>query len=255
MFIVNKYYRWYFSIISSAEGRKKPGNYEVHHILPKALFPQFKNLRNNEWNGILLTPKEHFICHLLLPRFTEGKARWSMTKAITRMASSSHKSISSRVFEVYRIRHKEWMKGRKFTEEQKMKMRKPKPRVSLALKGRKQNPESARKSAISRTGLHHSEESKKKMSLSKKGKPNHFKGKKRSQSTIEKMKLAQIKRHSEKNYKGKMKKEGHWKQSFYIDEIHFKCISEAARIYNCARDTVCRRLKSKDFPTWKFSDL
>jgi hypothetical protein len=40
--------------------------YEAHHILPKALFPQYKNLSKNKWNRVLLTAREHYVCHSLL---------------------------------------------------------------------------------------------------------------------------------------------------------------------------------------------
>jgi hypothetical protein len=61
----NKYSQWYFSIIESALGRgwtKKtsPVYVEKHHILPKSIF------ENND--VVCLTAKEHFICHLLLPK-------------------------------------------------------------------------------------------------------------------------------------------------------------------------------------------
>lgn len=42
--------------------------YELHHIKPKSLFPELSNLKLNPNNGILLTAKEHFICHLLLQK-------------------------------------------------------------------------------------------------------------------------------------------------------------------------------------------
>ena len=72
MFISNKYTRWYYSIISNAQsqGRKKlkPTNinyiyYENHHIIPKCFGGD-----NNKDNLVLLTAKEHFIVHILLPK-------------------------------------------------------------------------------------------------------------------------------------------------------------------------------------------
>jgi hypothetical protein len=71
----NKYTKWYFSIISRAKKsqRKKiqgKNYYEHHHILPKIMCHKYENLRINPWNGVLLTPREHFIIHRLLYRFT-----------------------------------------------------------------------------------------------------------------------------------------------------------------------------------------
>ena len=67
LFLNNKYSDWYFQIILNAfnKNRKKgDGNYyEYHHIFPKSIFPQFKGMRGNR---VLLTAREHFICHYLL---------------------------------------------------------------------------------------------------------------------------------------------------------------------------------------------
>lgn len=45
-------------------------NGEKHHILPKAkdMFPEFKDLTKNPWNGIILSSREHFIAHYMLAR-------------------------------------------------------------------------------------------------------------------------------------------------------------------------------------------
>ena len=70
-----KYSRTYLKICTNAQNnnrfklKKLEENYvyyENHHILPKSLFPEFKDLKENHWNGVLLTPKEHFICHFLI---------------------------------------------------------------------------------------------------------------------------------------------------------------------------------------------
>lgn len=56
---------------------------EKHHILPKSLYPRFKNFSHHNWNMALLTPREHFIAHLILHYFIGG----SMTTAINFMLS------------------------------------------------------------------------------------------------------------------------------------------------------------------------
>jgi hypothetical protein len=40
--------------------------FEAHHILPKSIFKEFSSPKKNPENIVLLTPKEHYICHLLL---------------------------------------------------------------------------------------------------------------------------------------------------------------------------------------------
>lgn len=37
-----------------------------HHILPNALFPEYKNLKENTWNGTHLLHKDHYYAHWLL---------------------------------------------------------------------------------------------------------------------------------------------------------------------------------------------
>jgi len=58
----------YFKIIKNARLKNNKSNikYELHHIYPKSIFPEYMNLNKNKWNGVLLTPREHFICHKLL---------------------------------------------------------------------------------------------------------------------------------------------------------------------------------------------
>ncbi len=72
MFIDNKYTHIYNSIIKKAklENRRKSKKeyFEEHHILPKSIFPEYSNLRKFKHNAVLLTAKEHFICHLLLTK-------------------------------------------------------------------------------------------------------------------------------------------------------------------------------------------
>lgn len=65
----NKHFldRYYKFIISRNESQIL-GYTENHHICPKAkdLFPEYENFNNFPWNRIKLSPREHFICHLLL---------------------------------------------------------------------------------------------------------------------------------------------------------------------------------------------
>lgn len=72
MFLNNKYTKWYANIIANIRlqnrirYKKNHVNYiylENHHIIPKAL-----GGTDNLNNLILLTPKEHFICHWLLTK-------------------------------------------------------------------------------------------------------------------------------------------------------------------------------------------
>jgi hypothetical protein len=71
MFLDNKYTSWYFSIIENSKRTsrsKKDGYHEKHHIIPKSC-----GGTDDGSNLVLLTSKEHFICHLLLPKMMESE--------------------------------------------------------------------------------------------------------------------------------------------------------------------------------------
>jgi hypothetical protein len=89
----------YNQIIESRPTRLKIPNdgYEKHHILPTSM-----GGKDTENNLVILTPREHYICHLLLSKFTKGKDRIKMVNAVRRMAGRCSKS-----YEAFR---KGWMK-------------------------------------------------------------------------------------------------------------------------------------------------
>jgi hypothetical protein len=102
MFNDSKYTRWYLELIN----KRKERNLEIcerHHILPKSVFPQFANLGKFPWNGIDLTPKEHFVCHILLTKmFNDETSIMKMNWALHRMAYSS--IFNSRLYHNSRIK-------------------------------------------------------------------------------------------------------------------------------------------------------
>jgi hypothetical protein len=86
--------------IKFIESRKEPlENICVHHILPKApeLFPEYKDLKENPWNGIRLTYREHIIAHLLLWRAFGG----SMSGAYFLMTMGSSSRLASKAKKEY----------------------------------------------------------------------------------------------------------------------------------------------------------
>lgn len=100
MFIKNKYYKCYFNIIYRAKSRKLSTDVyvEKHHILPKSL-----GGNNLPENIVKLTAREHFICHLLLLRFTTGQSRHKMVFASMRLARGKNTDnrikLNSRCYE------------------------------------------------------------------------------------------------------------------------------------------------------------
>ena len=99
MYLQNKYTRWYNTIINNAQNRNIEGYTEKHHIIPKSLGGS-----NRKFNIVSLTAREHFICHWLLTKMTEGQNKMKMCMALV-MMRASHKnhqryntSLTSRVY-------------------------------------------------------------------------------------------------------------------------------------------------------------
>lgn len=102
MFKQNKYTRWYFQIVLNAKTRdhKNLGYVEWHHIIPVSL-------GGDKGDKVALTPREHFICHLLLIKMLDGKQKSKMSWALHRMMYSNnqhqHRYIpSSRSYSSFR---------------------------------------------------------------------------------------------------------------------------------------------------------
>jgi hypothetical protein len=115
--LTNKYSKTYFAITSNAKQRITEGYTELHHIIPQSMGGS-----NDKDNLVELTAREHFICHWLLIKMTEGKDRSKMLYALNGMKAENryqqryNTKITARVYETYRIEHAEnhsnTMKGR-----------------------------------------------------------------------------------------------------------------------------------------------
>ena len=102
MFLNNKYRSWYNNIVEKAGGRDASGfiHLEKHHIIPKSL-----GGTNDKYNIVSLTPREHFICHILLTKFTTGKEKRKMWFAVSSfLRSNKHQKriLSSRQYQIAR---------------------------------------------------------------------------------------------------------------------------------------------------------
>lgn len=125
MFKENKYTRWYYAIINHARTRTLDSYTENHHIVPKCLGGS-----NKKDNIAKLTPREHFICHRLLTKMTEGEAHNKMVYAAWRMCNQTNRHcmtvdyrINSRLYNDLRERVSIMMSGRVWTEEMRAKAR------------------------------------------------------------------------------------------------------------------------------------
>ena len=86
IFIKNKYTKIYEKLISKAKERnlkkyrKSHPKYrytETHHIIPRSL-----GGHDVKDNRVILLPKEHYICHRLLTKITNGANRNTMIRAM-----------------------------------------------------------------------------------------------------------------------------------------------------------------------------
>lgn len=79
------YKKIYENLIKKAKTRKKENNiYERHHIIPKCL-----GGKNNKENLVYLTPKEHYLAHLLLYKIHKND---KLLKAVLMMTVGRNKS-------------------------------------------------------------------------------------------------------------------------------------------------------------------
>ena len=89
---INKYSKWYYSIIANAQSRNLLPEIQVekHHILPKSLGGS-----NSPSNLVKLTLREHFICHILLTKMTIEKDRTKMVYALWKMCHSTKSKLTA----------------------------------------------------------------------------------------------------------------------------------------------------------------
>jgi len=129
MYLTNKYSGWYHNIINYAKTRQLLTGFEKHHIIPKSL-----GGTNRMQNIVKLTPREHFICHLLLTKMTQGIDKAKMVNAALRL-SNDHKGrcVNSRLYEMIKRERSKYLSenscgsdnhffGKKHSEESKKKM-------------------------------------------------------------------------------------------------------------------------------------
>ena len=141
--------------------------YELHHILPKSLFPLWKNRKSNK---VLLTAREHFFCHQLLTKIYPSS---SMTYALIKfynLPNSNYKYTNSKEYERLKIALSKYMsqknKGRIPWNKGKCLSKETKEKLSKAHKGKKLSKETKLKISNGNKGKKLSEETKQKLKLS-----------------------------------------------------------------------------------------
>ena len=166
IFIDNKYTRWYFNIINKAKLRTLSNDTytEKHHIIPKSLDGD-----NSVDNLVKLLAREHFICHLLLIKMTEGKAKRGMAYAAWQMTNVNGRTTrgrympTSKMYEFLRKQLSNSYKGvpknyasflnKKHTEETKKKQSEIKQGKNNPMYGRTQSAETIAQIILKQKGI------------------------------------------------------------------------------------------------------
>lgn len=114
------YQKIYYSIIEKSKNRiQTEGIFEKHHIIPKSL-----GGNNSKENIAKLTPREHFICHWLLWKFTKGISKMKMGHAFGKMRyhNSVNRYYTSIGYEIAKKAHSLsaslFHKGKKLSEKE-----------------------------------------------------------------------------------------------------------------------------------------
>jgi hypothetical protein len=184
----SKYRKIYLQIINRAksEQRKKHRQthpnyvyYEKHHIFPSALFPRYAKLSLHKWNGVLLTAREHFICHWLLSRMlpdseTMNYALWMLMTVKNKHTAIRYK-VNSHTYQLLKTRlaitfSKQHI-GRKMSEETKRKISETRKRkIREGTLKVNENKEKYKKMSENMKGRDVSEETRKKIGDAHRGK-------------------------------------------------------------------------------------
>ena len=139
--------------------------YEQHHILPKSLYPDFKD---NEENIVLLTAREHYLAHKYLVQMFPNSP---LVFAFWRLSTDNRgRTITAEEYEYAKklvsAQSSKLNKGRKCSRATRDKLRN-------ARLGYKHSDEVKLKISKSHIGKRHAQETKLKMSIAKQGKPGN----------------------------------------------------------------------------------
>lgn len=166
IFINNKYSKVYWNIITRAKMRVNTKYVEKHHIIPKCL-----GGTNKKSNIVELTPKEHYLCHRLLTKMTNGDdkkkmvyAWWAMTVHTSRYTNGNRYVVTGKRYETARTEYRKLVIGKPKSKEHREKLGKYErtPEIRKAISD-------SRKAQIGKQ--HRTDETKKKMSKWQKGIP------------------------------------------------------------------------------------
>lgn len=98
----NKHYlNRYIRFIEQCQQNNKKSSIKTHrhHICPRAkdMFPEYESFSKNKWNMARLTPRQHFIAHMMLWKVYPNIS--SQFNAVWQMKHRNNEQINSRLYE------------------------------------------------------------------------------------------------------------------------------------------------------------
>jgi len=144
--------------ISKDRGRKYK-NTEEHHILPKSIFPNYKNLKEFTWNSSHLKYEDHYIAHSMLAEAINNDSfiyAWNAMNSINNKSKNivpigmiRYKELREKHKKIVSVKQSERNKNKEFIEQRRETLSKIKEsgltgfqesglKISKALKGRVQ---------------------------------------------------------------------------------------------------------------------
>lgn len=144
---------------------------ENHHILPKSIFPEFSNLKNNAWNKSILYHECHLHAHYLLSKIFGGKMNYAFYLMINTNQVEYNLDIKKYKTQ-YKIAKEYSLKNnpsQNLKNIERMKINNPMFNEEIRLK--------VSKTLTGKIGIKRSDITKQKLSESKQGNKNHNYGK------------------------------------------------------------------------------
>lgn len=175
MYLPNKYTKWYNQIIAQAQHRILPADVyvEIHHIIPRSL-----GGTDTKDNLVVLTAREHFVCHLLLTKMIDSPAivyaAWMMANAVN--DRQQRYRINSVVYAQIREKFSAMKKGSVQSDNARRKNSDSHKGIkwSNGMTGKTHSEETKAKMKAARAKQVITEETKRKLSQLNKGKPGRI---------------------------------------------------------------------------------
>ena len=183
IFLNNKYSKWYFNIINNPILE----NYnENHHIIPRSCGGS-----DDADNLVMLSARQHFICHLLLPKMMRLQKHKNSMRFALRLMSFTTDPINNRR---YKIKSSRLIESIRNCHKGIPKSEATKQRISDAAKNRaprQHTEETKQKIGNAHRGRTLSNEHKQKIAATLTGKETWMKNKKHSKESLLKMSESQ----------------------------------------------------------------